>query len=63
MGLLGFNGVVWVQFGLLMLNVVCRGFLGLNGVLWVQCILLRFNVVHRDSLRFKRYKNDIFSTI
>ena len=37
MGLLGLNGVLWVQFGLLRFNMVCRGSLGLNGVLWVEC--------------------------
>ena len=42
MGLLGLNRVLWVQFGLLGFNMVCRGSLGLNGVLWVQCGSLVF---------------------
>ena len=41
-GLLGLNGVLWAQFGLLMFNMVCTGSLGLNGVLRVQCGSLFF---------------------
>ena len=54
-GLLRLNGVLWVQFGLLRFNMVCRGSLGLNGVLWVQCGLLDFwglNGVLRVSMGF-----------
>ena len=38
MGLLGLNGVLWVQFGLLRFNMACRGSLGVKwssmGSMW-----------------------------